>query len=400
MKLRRLLFAATSVAALLSLALVGDAQRHRHPLLSGTGVLAAIDGADGDMFGEVVVLSGDGNTLAVSAPARDASASVHDAGAVYIYVRDGRAFRPEATLVSPAPAGGAQFGLEVVLSRDGNTVAIKNALHNPRVHLFHRENGAWSFDGEVAREVRRFDVTADASCVAASLEGNRVTVFRRDGPAWTTEWTLPNVDARQISLNSECTSVAFALSAATGVLVYSKGATGWAAGGLLRPSEPPLPASRGIGVLFARANDTLVIAAPRAARGTDSGGGGSYNIYRRTDAAGWTRTENVEFNEPSTPTQMDLATNGMRFVAGYGWAQPGVERNPVGAVRVFSAGDDSRFAPYLSERGGQFPARLGASVAMSDDGATMAVGAPNEGPSAGAALANGGPGAVHLYRVR
>lgn len=396
----RILLGVAGLLLMLSLSLVGNAQRHRRPTISSTGVLTVTDGVDGDMFGEMVAISGDGNTIAVSAPSRDATPSMADAGAVYVFVRDERTFRQQAVLVSLAPAAGALFGLELDLSRDGNTLAVKNGLRNPRVHIFRRTNAQWTFEGEVAPEVRRFDLTPDGACLVASLEGNRISLYRHDGPAWTTEWTLPNVDARQVAVNDDATSVAFALSAATGVLVYNKGAAGWTAGGILRPSEPPLPTSRGVGVLFARKGDTIVLAAPRAPRDGTSGGGGSYNVYRRNDATGWTRVENVEFSEPSAPTQFALTANGMRFVAGYGWAQPGVERNPVGAVRVFAAGDDAHLAPYLSERGGRFPARLGASVATSDDGATIVVGAPNEGPNAGAALPNGGPGAVHTYRVR
>src|SRR5690606_19867542 len=86
----------------------------------------------GDWFGFGVALSGDGNTLAVSANSEDSNAtgidgdqadnSAPDAGAVYVFVRDGQAQWSQQAYIKASNAEADDgFGYSVALSRDGNT---------------------------------------------------------------------------------------------------------------------------------------------------------------------------------------------------------------------------------------------------------------------------------------
>lgn len=88
----------------------------------------------GDVFGSVVVLSGDGNTLAVGAlyegsasagiGGSQADNSSTDAGAVYLFSRTGSAWRQKNYLKASNPAAGNQFGEGLALSADGKTMAV------------------------------------------------------------------------------------------------------------------------------------------------------------------------------------------------------------------------------------------------------------------------------------
>ncbi len=92
----------------------------------------------GDRFGYSVALSGDGNTLAVGAATEDSSAlgiggnpavqaddSAHDAGAVYVYERDGMDVWMQSTYVKASNSGAEdRFGYRVALSVDGSTLAV------------------------------------------------------------------------------------------------------------------------------------------------------------------------------------------------------------------------------------------------------------------------------------
>ncbi|PWU07002.1 MAG: integrin [Terriglobia bacterium] len=91
-------------------------------------------GNGGTLEGHGVALSGDGNTLAVSAPYESSGAkgvngnqndtSVYSAGAVYIFVRKNGAWAQQAYLKASNPGLSYRFGHMVSLSQDGNTLAV------------------------------------------------------------------------------------------------------------------------------------------------------------------------------------------------------------------------------------------------------------------------------------
>src|SRR6266566_3171576 len=104
-----------------------EARRARGPRLCGDG---------GTLLGDSVALSGNGLTLAVSAPNESSGAkgvngdqndtSVYSAGAVYVYTRPNRggAWTQQAYVKASNPQTAAEFGHVVNLSADGNTMAV------------------------------------------------------------------------------------------------------------------------------------------------------------------------------------------------------------------------------------------------------------------------------------
>jgi hypothetical protein len=87
-----------------------------------------------DQFGFNVALSGDGNTMAVSATSEDGAAkgingnqvdhSAINAGAVYVFIRNGNAWVQQAYVKASNTRAGDQFGASLALSNDGNTIAV------------------------------------------------------------------------------------------------------------------------------------------------------------------------------------------------------------------------------------------------------------------------------------
>jgi hypothetical protein len=88
-----------------------------------------------DAFGQELTLSGDGNTLAVGAPAEASNAtgiggnqadnSRSRAGAVYLFVRnDDSVWSQQAYVKASNPGKNAVFGSAVALSGDGQTMAV------------------------------------------------------------------------------------------------------------------------------------------------------------------------------------------------------------------------------------------------------------------------------------
>ena len=76
----------------------------------------------GDNFGRQVALSADGDTLAVGALFDDSMAP--DAGAVYMFTRAGKNWQQHAYLRALSAGAGDAFGCSVALSGDGSTLAV------------------------------------------------------------------------------------------------------------------------------------------------------------------------------------------------------------------------------------------------------------------------------------
>jgi len=125
-----------------------------------------------DQFGFTVAVSGDGNTMAVGTTAEDSAAkgingnqsdhSALNAGAVYVFVRNGGNWVQQAYVKASNAKASDQFGASLALSGDGNTMAVGatgesssatgvNGNQNDTsmagsgaVYVFTRSGAAWS----------------------------------------------------------------------------------------------------------------------------------------------------------------------------------------------------------------------------------------------------------------
>jgi len=95
------------------------------------GYIKAANAGAGDFFGIYLSLSGSGDTLAVGAffersasAATPADDSLQDAGAAYVFQRTAGVWAQQAYLKAPSPLALDRFGVAVMLSGDGNTLAV------------------------------------------------------------------------------------------------------------------------------------------------------------------------------------------------------------------------------------------------------------------------------------
>ncbi|MDQ7015623.1 MAG: chitobiase/beta-hexosaminidase C-terminal domain-containing protein, partial [Gammaproteobacteria bacterium] len=187
--------------------------RSANNIWSEQAYLRASNAAVGDQFSRSISLSGDGNTLAVSAQREDSSAmglrisgsqldltaqadnAATEAGAVYLFTRVASVWSQQVYLKASNTGSGDWFGSAVALSGDGNTLAVgamkedsaatgvngsetNNAsLNAGAMYLFTRStvNGSWSQQAYLkASNTAKFD-TLGAS-VSISSDGNTVAV--------------------------------------------------------------------------------------------------------------------------------------------------------------------------------------------------------------------------------
>jgi len=135
--------------------------------------IKAANAQGGDRFGFCLALSGDGDTLAVCGYDEDGGATgvngpVDEAapgsGAAYVFVRRGAAWSQEAYVKPSNTTRNAAFGSSIVLSADGNTLAVNAADEDSlspgidgdqrstptdegsagAVYVYGRANGVWA----------------------------------------------------------------------------------------------------------------------------------------------------------------------------------------------------------------------------------------------------------------
>jgi hypothetical protein len=97
-------------------------------------ILKASNSGKGDLFGTRIAVSGDGNTVAVSAPLENGAAqgingkadddSAEDAGAVYFFTRSGTTWTHRAYVKGSNTKAADEFGSSLALSLDGRTMVV------------------------------------------------------------------------------------------------------------------------------------------------------------------------------------------------------------------------------------------------------------------------------------
>lgn len=157
------------------------------------------DTAMGDELGTAVAI--DGATFVVGAPFADHSDHV-DAGAVYVFERDGFGWSQTAKLVASDADGSDYFGIDVAI--DGDRVVIgsyydDDPSESGAAYVFERNAGTWSetaklraptpadrafFGSSVAIDGDRIVVGAPYETIAAESQG-AAYVFEYLGPGWS-----------------------------------------------------------------------------------------------------------------------------------------------------------------------------------------------------------------------
>src|SRR5690606_2347088 len=100
-----------------------------------------------DLLGFNTAISGDGNTIMASVHGFALHQSATEAGAVYVFVRDGADWRQQAILSASDAVVGDYFGRSMSLSSDGNTALIGG--ENNAVYVFVRSGETWAQQAKI-----------------------------------------------------------------------------------------------------------------------------------------------------------------------------------------------------------------------------------------------------------
>ena len=302
---------------------------------SNTGNAAVGDGfAEGDQFGYSMALSSDGNTLAVGAIGEDSAATgingdqadnmANQAGAVYVFSRNGSSWSQQAYVKSSMTRAGVLFGYSVGLSGNGNTMAVaeydadrgKGALY-----VVTRSGGVWSHQARIQAENAENGDSLGYS-LAISDDGNTLVAGAADEDCMIPGVNPGPCDKDQPQDNSSGAAY-----------VFVRNGTAWTQQAFLKSSHPSKEDWFGVRIALSGDGNTVVVGAPNE----DSAAKG---INGKEDDDSAPESGAVYFFTRSGTT----------------WAQ-----------QAFVKGSNTR-------AGDEF----GSSIALSQDGRTMVVGARGE----------------------
>ena len=334
--------------------------------------LFAIDAVGNAEQGRSVALSADGDTAIVGAP-RDGFAGV---GAALVYIRIGGFWMQQdgGKLVGVGGVGGAQQGISVALSADGNTAIVggpRDNSSNPDIGaawVFTRDsNGVWTQQGNKLTGTGA-DFARRGTSVALSADGNTAIVGGPDddggaGAAW----------------------------------VFTRDGNGaWTQqGNKLVGSGTAGAAKQSSSVALSADGNTAMVGGPN-----DDGTIGAAWVFRRSGAGVWTQQGGklVGAGAAGAATQgtsVALSADGRTAIVG----GPN-DNGGIGAVWVFrrsGAGVWTQFLQKLVGSGAAGQARQGFSVALSGDGSTAIVGGPDDDGDIGAAWVFGQPAVTEVF---
>ncbi len=237
-----------------------------------------------DQFGWSLALSADGDTLAVGARYEDSAAtglggdqsddSVLNAGAVYVFVRDGNGDWSQQAYVKAANTGSwDQFGYAVALSADGDTLAVgasgedsdatgldgnqanDNAADSGAVYVFTRTAGFWSQQAYVKA----------SNTGSGDRFGERVAL---SGDGDTLAVGAPGEDSDATGLNGDQTNDNAINSGA--VYVFTRSGTTWSQQAYVKAANTETEDDFGRAIALSADGDTLAVGASLE-DGTESG---------------------------------------------------------------------------------------------------------------------------------
>lgn len=173
--------------------------------------LVAADGTEYAFFGSAVALAG--GTALVGAP-RARSSGLPEAGAAYVYVRNGTSWAQQAQLGDPEQP--AAFGTAVALDNDTALIGAPSSAFTAgtgeylnAAYVFVRRNGAWVREAKLLPPDRRLD---EGFAASVGLSGNTALVgasagvrpspgsaymFVRSGSTWGYQSRLQASDGEQ-----------------------------------------------------------------------------------------------------------------------------------------------------------------------------------------------------------
>ena len=354
---------------------------------------ATFTGSGDEQLGWSVALSADGQTALVGAP--NAGSDYDDDGAAYVYAESGGAWSttPAATFTGSFDE---VLGSSVALSADGQTALVgapqAGSDYDGAAYVYAESGGTWSttpaatFTGSGSSRLGwSVALSADGQTAlvgapqAGSDHDGAAYVYAESGGAWSTTpaATFTGAGGHSVALSADGQTALVGSGGAAYVYAESGGA--W--------STTPAATFTGAGgeglgnsVALSADGRTALVGAPQA--GSDYDDGAAY-VYAESGGA-WSTTPAATFTGSGGGNlgfSVALSADGQTALVG----APQAGSDYDGAAYVYAESGGTWASTPAATFTGSGSSRLGWSVALSAGGQTALVGAPTAGSSNGAA---------------
>ncbi|MBK9130047.1 MAG: hypothetical protein IPM20_00180 [Gammaproteobacteria bacterium] len=327
-----------------------------------------------DFFGTALALSGDGNTLAVGAPGESSAAtgingneadnSASNSGAAYVFTRSAGNWTQQAYLKASNTETGDRFGIVLALSADGDTLAVA---------AIGEDSAATDIDSPNDTEncITPFSQT---NCAEGS---GAVYVFTRSAGTWSHQAyvkasnTQPSAtdSGGEIISTGENFGNALALSENGNTLAVGAWHESGELGGINPAPTLYNKAFSGAAYVFVRDNVTWSQQAYLKAFRTDPVDEFGYAVALSAD--GNTLAVGADGEDSKVPginvPNADLNNEGQLSGAAYVFTRSGTDWSQEAYIKASNTESNTSARDFF-----------GRAVALSADGATLAVGAPGE----------------------
>jgi hypothetical protein len=417
----------TAVHVVAMLLAAGISIRAQGPLAwQQSTFLKSSNAGDGDQLGFAVALSGDGSTLAAGAPmeasgatginGREDDDSAYSSGAVYVYSRSGAGWSQQAYLKGSNTEANDQFGNAVALSADGSTLAVSAVFEDSgatgingnqtdnsvgeagAVYIFTRTGSAWVQQAYIkaSNTGGRDDGDTFGYAIALSDDGATLAVG------------APSEDGSSTGSNGN--QADDSAVGAGAVYVFTRAGAAWSQHAYVKSADTRANALFGYSVGLSANGSTLA-----AGAFDEDGGKGAVHIFTRdvTKGGAWTEQARLQplngERADSFGSSLSISDDGNTVAAG-ALDEDSLLTNVNGADQgsADQSTDTSAGAAYVFTRTGNIWSQqafikasntgkedwFGVRLALSGDGNTVAVSAPNEDGAADAAPESG---AVYVY---
>lgn len=375
-------------------------------LVGSIGSLTASNASNRDRFGDAVAISGNGRTLVVGAYGESSNAtsvngnqadnSKRGKGAAYVFTLQGNRWQQQAYLKASS-AGSHLFGLSVVLSRNGNTLAVSaiNDSSNAKgingnqnnnaanrsgaVYLFTRTHGTWRQNAYVkASNTQAGDMFGYDLALSADGRTLAVGAYREDSKA--------------VRVNGNQRNNSASNSGAVYVFSRNKHRGTWSQQAYLKASNTRAGDQFGMSLSLSDSGNTLAVGARERASST-----GAVYLFTRTNSS-WhhqsyllgSNTERRDYFGAAVSLSGDgntLAVGAIlessSAVGVNGNQSNNIIASASGAVYVFTyTGSTWNQQAYIKASNTKASDMFGHQVALSSDGNTLAITAIRENSNA------------------
>jgi len=381
-----------------------------------TNKLAAGDGGEHDSFGDSVAVSGDGSTAIIGAES-EGEPNGREAGAAYVFSRDGDFWTQEAKLAAGDGNKHHFFGDSVAVSADGSRALIgawgysdSNGDDVGSAYVFRRENGSWLQETKLAASDGD---GSDLFGAAVGIAGDGTTaiigarkdqdphgegsgsayVFSRDGESWTEDAKVTAGDGDEgdqfgnsVSMSRDGSSALVGAhfdadphgTNAGSAYVFRRADGSWTQAAKFVADDGDSWDNFGRAVSLSGDGATAIVGSSYDEDPIGEGSGSAY-AFRRVDGT-WTQEAKLTAPdgnpEDEFATSVALSADGSSVIIGTPNDDAPNAENTGSAYAFTNENGSWALQARFAAGDGDEADGLGRSVAVSNDGSTALLGAP------------------------